>query len=130
LKKRKKGVKIKKIRIKSREDANRDLRSIARDLDQGRVPKTAKKGEFFESLDAIRSILTDKRLELWRTIRDQKPTSISSLAAIAGRDFRVVYRDVKLLETLGLVSLKKMKGERGDLQHPVSLADELVLAVA
>ena len=122
-------MKVKKIRIKSREQADQDLRSLAQTIDQGKTPKPIK-GEFFESLDAVRSVLTDKRLELWRVIRDQKPESISSLAEIVGRSFRGVHRDLKLLETLGLVSLKKSKGERGDLQHPVSLADELILAVA
>jgi predicted transcriptional regulator len=122
-------VKIKKIRIKSRQEADRDIRSIARALDQGKSVKPVK-GEFFESLDAVRSVLTNKRLELWRTIRDQKPDSISLLAELVNRSFRGVYRDVKLLELLGLVSLQKTKGERGDRQHPVSLADELLLAVA
>jgi predicted transcriptional regulator len=122
-------VKIKKIRIKSREAFDQDLRAVARAMDQGKAMKPIK-GEFFESLDAVRSVLTDKRLELWRAIRDQKPDSISALAELVGRGFRGVHRDVKLLETLGLVSLKKTKGDRGDLQHPVSLADELQLAVA
>jgi predicted transcriptional regulator len=122
-------VKVKKIRIQSKEEFDRKLLSVARALDRGRTPQSAK-GEFFESLDAVRAVLTDKRLELWRTIRDKKPESISALAEMVDRNFRGVYRDVKLLKTLGLVSLKKTKGERGDLQHPVSLADELVLAVA
>ena len=122
-------MKIKKIRIKSKEEFNRDIRAAARALDQGKNLKPSK-GEFFESLDAVRSVLTDKRLELWRTIRDKKPDSISTLSEMVSRHFRGVYRDVKLLETLGLVSLKKTKGDRGDLQRPISLADELVLAVA
>ena len=122
-------MKIKKIRIKSREAFDQDLRAVARAFDQGKTIKPIQ-GEYFESLDAVRSVLTDKRLELWRTIRDQKPNSISTLAEMVGRGFRGVHRDVKLLETLGLVSLKRTKGPRGDLQHPVSLADELQLAVA
>lgn len=122
-------MKIKKIRIKLREEFDEELRSVARALDQGKSP-TPIKGEFFESLDAVRTVLTDKRLELWRAIRDKKPASISALAELVDRSFRGVYRDVKLLETLGLVSLRKTKGARGDLQHPVSIVDELVLAVA
>lgn len=122
-------MKIKKIKIKLRKHADHDLRSIARALDQGKTPKPIK-GDFFESLDAIRSVLTDKRLQLWRVIRDRKPQSISALAKMVSRGFRGVHRDLKLLETLGIVSLKKSKGSRGDLQHPISLADKLVLSVA
>ncbi len=122
-------MKVKKIRIKSRENFDQDLLRVARALDHGKAVEPVR-GEYFESLDAVRSVLTDKRLELWRAIRDRKPDSISTLAEMVQRSFRGVYRDVKLLEALGLVSLKKTKGDRGDLQHPVSLADELVLAVA
>lgn len=122
-------MKVKKIKIKSRIEFESELRAIGRALDRGESPRPAVGGVFFESLDAVRSVLTDKRLELWRTIRDRKPASISALAVMVGRSFRTVHRDVKLLEMLELVKLKKTKGERGDLQHPVSLADELLLSV-
>ncbi len=85
---------------------------------------------FFESLDTFWMVLTDQRFELWRTIRDRKPESISTLADLVHRNFRSVHRDVMFLKELGLVTLKKNKGQRGDLQSPISLADELVLSVA
>ena len=129
LKKRRKKVKIKKIRIKAREEFNSELRTVARALDRGETPKLIK-GEYFESLDAVRAVLTDKRLELWRTIRDRKPNSISTLANMVDRGFRSVYRDLLFLENFGLLSFKKTKGKRGDLKAPVSLVDELLLAVA
>ena len=79
---------------------------------------------------ARRLILTDKRLELWRAIRDSKPDSISTLAKMVHRGFRAVYRDLLLLQSLGLITFRKTKGKRGDLQTPISLVDELLLAVA
>ncbi len=123
-------MKIKKIRIKSKMEFAGELRAIAKLMDKGVTPKKAVTGEFFESLDAVRAILTDKRLELWRTIRDKKPESISEVAGLVGRGFKAVYRDLQLLEGLGLITFKKGKGKRGDLQAPVSLVDELQLAVA
>ncbi len=122
-------MRIKKIRIKSRDEFNAELRSVAHALDHGK-PSKAVKGEYFESLTAVRSVLTDKRLELWRTIRDKKPDSISILAETVGREFRGVYRDLLFLKNLGLINFKKSKGKRGDLQTPISLVDELLLAVA
>ncbi len=122
-------MKIKKIRIKSREEFNDELRQVAKALDRGETVKK-KTGEYFESLDAVRKVLTDKRLELWRTIRDRKPKSISQVAQMVDRGFKSVYRDLLLLESLGLISFKKGKGKRGDVQSPVSLVDELRLAVA
>ena len=123
-------MRVKKLRIKSRQQFNDELLSVAKAMDRGVTPKKALTGEYFESLDAIRVILTDKRLELWRTIRDQKPDSISTLAKTVKRGFRAVYRDLQLLEGLGLITFKKTKGKRGDLQAPISLVDELQLAVA
>ncbi|MBI4402541.1 MAG: hypothetical protein HY537_00175 [Deltaproteobacteria bacterium] len=122
-------MKVKKIRIKSREDSSRDLLKVAKALDRGETPKRVS-GEYFESLDAVRTILTDKRLELWRTIRDQKPDSISTLTKMVNRNFKAVYRDLLLLQSVGLVTFRKSKGKRGDVQSPISLVDELLLAVA
>jgi predicted transcriptional regulator len=123
-------MKIKRIRIKSKLEFASELRGIAKKMDERATPKKAVTGEFFESLDAVRVILTDKRLELWRTIRDQKPGSISEVAELVDRGFKAVYRDLQLLEGLGLITFKKGKGKRGDVQAPVSLVDELQLAVA
>lgn len=122
-------MKVKKIRIKSREQSDRDLRQVAKELDRGLTPKK-QTGEFFESLDAVRAVLTDKRLELWKMIRDRKPDSISTLSKMVDRGFKSVYRDLLLLQSLGLITFKKAKGKRGDLQSPVSLVDELRLLVA
>jgi predicted transcriptional regulator len=122
-------MKVKRIQIKSREEFEKGLKSAAQSLDEGKTPKKTT-GTFFESLDAVRSVLTDKRLELWRTIRDKKPASISVLAGMVHRNFRAVHRDVMLLKELGLVKLQKAKGDRGDIQSPVSIVDQLVLSVA
>lgn len=122
-------MKVKKIKIKSRASFANDLRTVARSLDKKQVPKKIT-GEYFESLDAVRKVLTDKRLVLWRTVRDKKPDSISALAKIVDRGFRAVYRDLLLLEEFGLITFKPGKGTRGDVQSPVSLVDELQVAVA
>ena len=122
-------MKVKKIGIKSRKQFEGELKELGKALDQGRKV-TPIRGEFFESLEAARSVLTEKRLELWRLTRDKKPRSILDLAHLARRDFRGVQRDVALLVAVGLVTLKYGKGKRGDPQQPVSLADSLSLEVA
>jgi predicted transcriptional regulator len=122
-------MKVKKIKIKSKKDFAADLRRVAGELDRHGAAEKAT-GSFFESLDAVRIILTEKRLELWRAIRDQKPDSISNLARIVKRDFKSVHRDLLLLQSVGLISFQKGKGKRGDVQSPISLADMLQLEVA
>ncbi len=123
-------MKIKTIRIKPRDEFENELRELGSAWDSGKKIGKSIKGEFFESLEAVRSVLTEKRLELWRLIRDQKPGSILELSQLAERDFRGVHRDVSLLVSVGLVTLKAGKGKRGDVRRPISLAHRLSLDVA
>jgi predicted transcriptional regulator len=122
-------MKVKKIRIKSKDEFYGGLLTASEAMEDGQKPKPLR-GEFFESLEAVRNVLTEKRLALWRMIRDQEPASILELSKIAKRDFKNVYQDVALLAAVGLVEIRKEKGKRGDTQRPVSLADSLQLEVA
>jgi predicted transcriptional regulator len=122
-------MRTKKIRIKSRVDFNAELLKAARKIDHGENIEEHK-GEYFESLDAVRNVLTPRRLELWHLIRDRKPASISNLAVLADRDFKSVYQDVRLLVAVGIVYLRKTHGKGGKRLVPISLADTLTLEVA
>jgi len=123
-------MKTKKIRIKTKDEFYDEIMDVAKTLDQGGKPKKSLRGDFFESLEAVRNLLTEKRLTLWRIIRDQRPDSILALSKLADRDFKSVHRDVSVLVAVGLVALQKGKGRRGDTQKPTSLADALSLEVA
>lgn len=122
-------MRTKRIRIKSRVDFNAELLAAARKIDRGETIRD-QKGEYFESLDAVRNILTARRLELWHMIRDKKPASISSLATLVDRDFKSVYQDVRLLVAVGIVDLCETRGKGGKRLVPRSLADTLILEVA
>jgi predicted transcriptional regulator len=123
-------MRTKKIRIKSRVDFNAELLKAARKIDCGEKIKEHK-GEYFESLDAVRNVLTPRRLELWHIIRDRKPASISNLATMANRDFKSVYQDVRLLVAVGrIVDLRETHGKGGERLVPRSLADTVTLEVA
>jgi predicted transcriptional regulator len=122
-------MKIKKIKIKSKEDFFRDAHIAAREIDAG-LPVTQPGGDFFESLEAVRTLLTEKRLAIWRLVRDRHPNSIFELARLADRDFKSVHRDITVLVAVGLVALKPGKGAKGKTQVPKSLADSLSVEVA
>ena len=122
-------MKVMEIRVKPKHLIDRDLLKTARQIDQGIKPKHPDAGVYFESLEAVRTVLTENRLELWRTIRDKKPESISALAKIVNRNFRAVHRDLELLKNLDLIKFKRGKGPRGDSQIPISLCDKLILSV-
>lgn len=122
-------MKIKKIVIKSREDLDAESLEWARAFDRGEKVKPLI-GEYFESLEAVRDFLTEKRLELWRTIRDKEPKSITDLAKLVRRDYKDVHQDVSILIVVGLVELSKPKGATTRALKPVSLADQIQLKVA
>ena len=108
------------IRIRSLEETFKDSRKFASDLDKGIFKKhTPTIG--FASYEVYKKMLTEKRLELLGAIKTKKPRSIKELATISKRDFKNVYDDVKMLENLGLIKLKK------DTQGliPIALYDEI-----
>ena len=112
-----------------REEFNSDSIEFAKRLDRGEKIAPLK-GDYFESLEAVRAVLTEKRLELWRLIRDQQPNSISGLAELAHRDFKSVHTDVSVLIDAGLVELRKARGIKTRARKPVSLVDQLRFDVA
>lgn len=122
-------MKVKKIVIKSREEFDTETLAIARKLDHGEKVKS-QKGEFFESLEAVRNFLTEKRLELWRIIRDKEPKSLTELARLVKRDYKDVHQDVSILVEVGLVDLRKPKKAKTRAIKPVSLVDQLEFKVA
>jgi predicted transcriptional regulator len=67
---------------------------------------------FFTSQEALRQFLTPKKLELIRLVRQRHPSSINELAALAHRDFKRVYQDIRSLTDAGLVDLTKNGGRK------------------
>lgn len=122
-------MKTLKIQIKDNQEFKADLLTVARAIDKG-IKIKAIKGVYFESLEEVRNILTEKRLDVWRTIRDVKPKSILELSKIIKRGFRIVHSDVELLVAVRLVALKEEAGLRGKRKRPFSLADKVEVQVA
>ena len=101
-------MKTLEIKIKSREQAHAEFIEAWKSVQAGkRLPTVKAPDVFFTSLEAVRALLTDKRLELLHLIRKHSPRSINQLASIAGRDFKNVHTDVMLLKTHGLIKLNK-----------------------
>jgi len=69
-------------------------------------------GLYFESIDTMRAILTNKRLLILKTIKEKEPNSIYELAKILGRDLKNINQDLKLLADVGLVILEKMDKDK------------------
>ncbi|MBI4064422.1 MAG: hypothetical protein HY401_09010 [Elusimicrobia bacterium] len=100
------------IGIKSLEEGLGELVETIKTIQKGKPPRTKKEGSYFVSLEAMRQVLTPKRLELLHAIRENHPESIYELAHLTKRDLKNVQDDLSLLTKVGLVSLSKKKVAR------------------
>ena len=109
-----------KIRIKDKDAARREALEVARRLDRGeRDPRWAQEVLTFHNIDTLRSVLTDKRLELLRLIHQKRPASLTELAALSGRDLKRVNEDVQQLALLGFIEVEKERvGGRAGRKAP------------
>ncbi len=57
----------------------------------------------FEDLSMLLSILTPRRLELLKTLRQQSLSSVRALSKNLGRNYKNVHTDVQALEGVGLL---------------------------
>jgi predicted transcriptional regulator len=101
-------MKLKKIDIgiKDLRESLKDFAHAWKGLEAGKRVGI-EKGLYFDSIDTMRGILTNNRLLILRTIREEKPNSVYELAKILGRDLKNVNQDLKMLSDLGLVTLEK-----------------------
>jgi predicted transcriptional regulator len=65
---------------------------------------------YFSNVREMGKVLTPKRLELLKIIRDHHPESIRALALLTGRHVKNVAEDLGLLVSLGLVEMEARGG--------------------
>ena len=61
----------------------------------------------FENLETLFRMLTPGRWRLLKALRVEGPMSIRALAGVQGRDYKNVHRDVRQLESIGLIGRTK-----------------------
>jgi len=106
-------MKVKRIDIgiKRLKNSLRDFAETWKSVESGkRVRK--EEGIYFESIDDMRSVLTNNRLAILRAIRENKPKSVYELSKMLGRNLKNVNEDLKLLAEIGLVTLEATKKDR------------------
>ena len=100
-----------KISIKSDNDFFKEVKEVWEKLEKGQKVKKHE-GISFESLEAMRKVLTEERLRILKTIKKEHPQSIYELAKILRRDIKNTFDDVQFLAQAGLIELKKTKDGR------------------
>jgi len=99
-------MKIKKIfvGVKPLDDTLKEAGEIYETLSKGMAVKR-KSAVYFANLKEMRRVLTEKRLEILKTIRDRKPSSVYELAKMLDRDLKNVLQDLSYLRELGIVAI-------------------------
>lgn len=91
-----------RIEITSDENVFDELRS--------REPETGVRTLSFGGVGDFRSLLTDRRVELIKSLMDEPASSISELANRLDRDYRTVYDDIEVLREYDVVYFGEGKG--------------------
>jgi predicted transcriptional regulator len=115
------------IGIRSGAERLKALRAAMRRVARGdRTPQEPEL--YFENLEELRRILTEKRLQLLPAITRQRSASVRELAGLVGRDYKNVSMDVTLPERLGLVSLA-WQTDKGRAQAATVPYDEIHVTI-
>lgn len=120
-------MKIKKIQIeiKNLEGALKEAGQVYEQLAKGKKGKK-KSAIYFSNLKEMRRALTEKRLEIIKTIKNKKPVSIYELAKMLHRNLKNVLQDVEYLKELGIVEVE----ETTDKKIPHVYYDRIDLQIA
>ncbi len=115
------------IGIRTSAERSKALREALRRVARGdRAPQEP--ALYFENVEELRRILTEKRLEILLAIARHRPASVHELAGLLGRDYKNVSTDISLLERLGLVNLESQSG-KGRAQKPTVPYDEIHVTI-
>ena len=115
------------IGIRSSSERSNALRKTMRNIARGDfMPQEP--ALYFENVEELRRILTEKRLELLLAITRNQPASVHELAGLVKRNYKNVSSDIMLLERLGLVSLAPQAG-KGGAQAPTVPYDEIHVTI-
>ena len=106
------------IQVQSLREFMGEVISVVRDAQAGKIG-APRVGLSFESIDAVRNVLTPKRLGLLKAIRETRPKSVYALAKATGRQLKNTQDDVAMLARLDLVELRRGRGPRSSLEPRV-----------
>lgn len=73
------------------------------------LTRRKKGGLTVTTIKELGTILTHERIRMLHIIKEKKPSSLSELAVMLGRDWKNVSVDINYLFTLGLVELRQNK---------------------
>jgi predicted transcriptional regulator len=113
------------------DEAVATLKDLAENMSRsvkGKVPSIQSDHELRSgSIKTLLQVATENRINLFNSIRDQKPDSLYELAQLLEKDQAYVLREARILEGLGLISLERLEGEGRAKLKPTALYDRIVI---
>ena len=99
-------MRVKRIKIGIRPPGTifDEAAGVVGQIEAGKRVRTQGEWLYFSDVREMAKMLTPKRLELLKTIRDQRPESVRAVAQLTGRNVKNVAEDLGLPASLGLVS--------------------------
>jgi predicted transcriptional regulator len=116
-----------KVAIKSDEDILQEIKQTVGKIQRGEKVKKHE-GISFDSIDAMRKVLTEERFKILRAVKKEHPGSVYELAKILKRDIKNTFNDVQFLAEAGLLELKKTKDGR-EKTTPLVNYDKILLEI-
>jgi len=97
-------------------------------IEAGKKVRAQREEICFSDVREMGKVLTPKRLEILKLVRDHRPASVRALAQLTGRNVKNVAEDLGLLVSLGLVDLQA-RGSAGRRKAPRVQYDTLRVEV-
>ena len=89
-------------------------------------PRASDPKVWFTSMKSLAEVLSDDNRTLLKIIRDAKPESVASLAAVTGRKSSNLSRTLKTMSNYGLVEMRREK----KWVRPIAKATEFQIMAA
>ena len=107
-------MKLKEITVgvKSLGQSLKEVGRVMKTIQQGHSPRAQRPEIHFVDYNAMRKVLTPRRMELLALIRERTPGSVYELSQMAERDLKNVQDDVSLLERLGFIHVTHQRTHR------------------
>ncbi len=123
-------MKIKRVKIGLRPPGTifREAGQVLGRLEAGKRVSPQREWIYFSDVRAMSRVLTPKRLEILKAVRDHRPESVRALAELIERDVKNVADDLGLLASLGLVEMD-VRGRSGRRKAPRVDYETLALEV-
>lgn len=122
-------IKNVKIGVRSLIGGLEEFAKTAEAIERGESVKKRKPGIYFENINTMRKVLTEKRIALLKVIKEEHPSSIDELSKMTNRNFKNISDDLNYLAEIGLVELKKGKSKTSKVT-PIVNYDKILFEIA